>query len=183
MTRLCPFRLLHGLPRRRSRFRATKLAVASLLAITLTLTGCASKGSRYSATFDITGSMNVSGTIGVSCNGNGIPAGYGVGTSAYAVWEMTGPTVLSGGPRVFLDIAIEDNGPLVEGVTPSIETQAIGPQTPSYVSWRTNGTGFAAGGLESDPQASGTITMRDGGSTGTFSATVQGSAITGEWTC
>ena len=173
-------RVTEHAPTQRSRPRLATLAFASLLSITLTLTGCASKGSRYSATFEITGSVNVSGTIGVSCNGISLP---GVGESAYPAWEMRGPTPLSGGPRVPLDIAIEDNGPLVEGVTPSIEMQPIGPQTNAYVSWEVNGTQFAAGGLDGDPQASGTITMRDGGSTGTFSATVQGSAITGEWTC
>lgn len=179
MTRIRPFRLLHRSAIRRRRFRSAGLAVACLLAIALTMAGCATKGQRYTATFDITGSVNVSGTIGIGCNGNSIP---GVGESAYPVWEMTGSWPLKGGD-VALDIAIEDNGPLVEGVTPSAETQSVGPQTPSYVSWTVNRVRFEGGGLDSDPQATGSITMHDGGSTGTFRATVQGSAISGEWTC
>ena len=179
MTRPRPFRSLDCSPTRRIRLGRGGPAFASLLVLTLTITGCVTKGQAYTATFDITGSVTVSGTIGVSCNGNSIP---GVGENAYPVWEMTGPTPLTG-ENVALDIAIEDNGPLVEGVTPSIETQTLGPQTPSYVSWTVHGVRYEGGGLDSDPQATGSITLHDGGSTGTFSATVQGSAITGEWTC
>ncbi len=180
MTRFHPFRPPHGFAARRVRLRRGGLAFACLLAITLTLTGCGTKGGPYSATLDITGSADVSATIGVSCNAMSIAAGDGVGESAYLVWEITGTALLNVG-RVTLDGAIEYS--LVEGAMPTTATHAIGPQTPSYVSWTVNGARFEAGGLDSDPQATGSITMQGGGSTGTFNATEQGSAISGEWTC